>query len=308
MARIDNLDGGELARLKARISALENASPLANSSVERGQLRMYSGSSLLIQDGNLTVSGTGTVTGTFNVTGTLGVTGPSNLSGPVSITGATTIAGPTDITGAATISGTANISGATTIDGAVTLNNDLTLGTGKIVAGIVTIDKLGGTGGRVASTGDLLLVGGSGNSVTVSPRLVVFGDENVNGDQTVYGNQTVTGVKSFRMDHPTKPGWWIQHGSTESPISGTEYTGTGSFDAVGKSIIELPDYFEALNKPENRTVHLTAIGRPFMVGADRVVGGKFTVYGQAGREFDWLVKAERFGGDFEAESKKSESV
>jgi hypothetical protein len=263
---------------------------------------MYDGSSLLIEDGNLTVSGTGTVTGTFNVTGTLGVTGPSNLSGPVSITGATTIAGPTDITGAATISGTANISGATTIDGAVTLNNDLTLGTGKIVAGVVTIDKLGGDGGRVASSSVLYLVAGAGNFVRVSPDLVVSGSMTVNGDQVV------TGTKSFRMDHPTKPGWWIQHASTESPISGTEYTGTGTFDAVGECVVTLPDYFEALNKPGNRTVQLTAIGRPFMVGADRVVGGKFTTYGQAGREFDWLVKAERFGGDFEAESEKPASV
>jgi hypothetical protein len=290
MARIDNLGGGELARLLARVSALENASPLANSSVERGQLRMYSGSSLLIQDGNLSVTGTATIAGLLNGSGTVTWTGPSNWNGP------------TNIGGSCTITGTLTVNSTTTLNGAVTLNNDLTLGTGKIVAGVITIDKTGTVGGRIGSTGALLLGAGAGYNVQVSPRLVVAGDEVVTGDQTVYG------VKSFRMDHPTKPGWWIQHASTESPISGTEYTGTGTFNANGECVVSLPDYFESLNKLRNRTVQITAIGQPFMVGTDRVSGGKFTAYGQAGREFDWLVKAERFGGDFEAESEKPASV
>jgi len=276
MARIDNLDGGELARLKARISALENATPLSNTSVERGRLRMYDGSELLIQNGNLTVSGTATITGALNGSGTVTWTGTSNLNGPVNIAGL------------------------------ATLNNNLVLGTGTIKAGTITIDKLGAYGGRIVSSNSLFLEAPAGQAIIVSPYLGVAGPSNFQGNVDVTGNHTVSGTKSFRMDHPTKPGYWIQHGSTESPISGTEYTGTGTFDASGECLVTLPDYFEAVNKLENRTVHLTAIGRPFMVGVDRVVGGKFTAYGNAGREFDWVVKAERFGGDFEVEPKKPE--
>lgn len=275
MARIDNLGQGEFRELLRRISSLENATPLSNTSVERGRLRMYSGSELLIEDGNLKVTGTATVNGQLVGTGTFTWTGPTNLNGPTNI------------------------------------NNTLTVGSGSIKAGPITIDKSGPYAGRIASSTSLLL-DVSGNTVITSPVTMegklsaingidVATNLKVTGNINVTGNQTVLGSKSFRMDHPTKPGHWIQHGSTESPVSGTEYWGTGSFDAVGKSIVELPAYFEALNKPENRTVQLTAVGRPYMVGADPIVNGKFTAYGKAGRDFTWTVKAERFGGDFEIE-------
>ena len=99
MGRIDNLDGGELARLKAQISALQNASPLARSSVERGQLRLYDGSNLLIQDGNFqvtggsSISGVQTVSGTQTVTGTQQVNGTQNQTGPFNLTGTLTVSG-----------------------------------------------------------------------------------------------------------------------------------------------------------------------------------------------------------------------
>jgi hypothetical protein len=108
------------------------------------------------------------------------------------------------------------------------------------------------------------------------------------------------------MDHPVKPGHWIQHGSTESPTSGTEYWGKDTFDSSGECVVALPDYFEALNKPENRIVHMTPIGRPFPFGAEEIEDGKFIAYGEPGRRFTWSVKAERFGGDFEVEPKKAE--
>ena len=285
MARIDNLDGGELARLKARMTASENASPLANSSVERGRLRLYDGSLLLIENGNLTVSGTATITGILNGSGTVTWTGPSNWNGP------------TNIGGSCTITGTLQVDSTTTLNGNVTLNSNLTLGTGKIVAGVVTIDKLGTASGRIWSSGQMVI---DGTSIYLSSSTTVAGPLGVTGDLNV------TGAKNFRMDHPTKPGHWILHGSTESPISGTEYTGTGTFNANGECAVSLPDYFESLNKLRNRTVQITAIGQPFMVGTDRVSGGEFIAYGQAGRDFDWCVRAERFGGDFEVEQIKVE--
>jgi hypothetical protein len=282
MARIDNLDGGELARLKARISALENASPLANSSVERGQLRMYSGSSLLIEDGNLSVTGTATIAGFLNGSGTVTWTGPSNWNGPV------------------------NIGGTCTITGNTTLNANLTLGTGKIIAGTLTIDKEGTFGGRIVSTNSLILQAATAQGVLIAPYLGVSGPSRLEGNVEIVGNQTVTGTKSFRMDHPTKPGHWIQHGSTESPVSGTEYWGRDTFDDSGECVVELPDYFEALNKERNRATMVFAVGRPFLVGSEDIADGKFVAYGEPGREFRWLVKAERFGGDFDVEPEKVE--
>lgn len=110
----------------------------------------------------------------------------------------------------------------------------------------------------------------------------------------VGGGLTVLGSKNFVMDHPTKPGWLLKHASTESPHNGVEYWGSGTLDASGESVVTLPGYFEALTLPDNRNVQITAIGRATVpISADRISSGAFTVYGAAGQDFDWLVKAVR---------------
>jgi hypothetical protein len=115
-----------------------------------------------------------------------------------------------------------------------------------------------------------------------------------NGPVLVIGGLTVSGTKNFVMDHPTQPGYMLKHASTESPHNGVEYWGTVTLDANGEAVVTLPDYFEALTYPENRNIQLTAIGRTsWPVSADRISGGSFTVYGAAGQDVDWLVKAVR---------------
>jgi len=119
------------------------------------------------------------------------------------------------------------------------------------------------------------------------------------GAVTVQGSLGVTGSKNFIMDHPTKPGMLLVHGSTESPVSGVEYWGYGTVGANGEDVIVLPEYFEALAKPDNRTAFVT--GRGEALDWSDIVDGTVTVYGNPGTKYSWLVKAERFGGDFEVE-------
>lgn len=115
-----------------------------------------------------------------------------------------------------------------------------------------------------------------------------------NGPVTVVGGLSVSGTKNFVMDHPTLPGMTLQHASTESPVNGVEYWGSVTLDGAGEAVVGLPDYFEALTKAEGRNVQLTAVGGPAgALGASRVVGGSFTVYGESGQVVDWLVKAIR---------------
>ncbi|GAB6938366.1 hypothetical protein ACQP60_04160 [Isoptericola variabilis] len=121
------------------------------------------------------------------------------------------------------------------------------------------------------------------------------------GDLKVSGSLNVDGAKQFRTRHPLREGYDLAHASTESPVSGVEYWGEGVIGADGTAAVALPYYFEALVKPTGRAVLVSPIGPPSPLGADRVVDGTFTVHGEPGAEFSWLVKGERFGGDFDVE-------
>jgi hypothetical protein len=63
-------------------------------------------------------------------------------------------------------------------------------------------------------------------------------------------------TKSFVIDHPTKPGMKLQHGSLEGPENGVYVRGK-----IQGKVIELPDYWIGLVDEETITVQLTAIGR-----------------------------------------------
>jgi hypothetical protein len=75
-------------------------------------------------------------------------------------------------------------------------------------------------------------------------------------------NVTITGSlfaasKSFLIDHPTKPGKKLLHGSLEGPENGVYIRGK----LKGKSKIELPEYWTKLVDPDSITVTLTPIGK-----------------------------------------------
>ena len=63
-------------------------------------------------------------------------------------------------------------------------------------------------------------------------------------------------TKSFVIDHPTKEGMKLRHGSLEGPEDGVYVR--GKLD--GNNVIELPDYWTGLVHEDSITVQLTAIG------------------------------------------------
>ena len=72
-------------------------------------------------------------------------------------------------------------------------------------------------------------------------------------------NLTVTGslfatTKSFIIDHPTKPGMKLRHGSLEGPEDGVYVRGK----LVDANVIELPEYWTGLVHADSITVNLTA--------------------------------------------------
>lgn len=74
-------------------------------------------------------------------------------------------------------------------------------------------------------------------------------------------NFTVSGLlsattKSFVIDHPTKDGFKLRHGSLEGPENGVYVRGR-----TLENIIELPDYWKGLVDEESITVNITPVGR-----------------------------------------------
>lgn len=285
----------QLVQLRDLVRERFTASPLGYTSISEGSLRILSSEGLI-------VVGTARTTGTQYVDGRLEGAGTFDWTGPMWLRGSIMLPGTLTGVGSLLWSGPWELRGAGDITGDVELDGDLSLGSGRFIAGPVTIDKLGPAGGRIASSGQMIVEGASGvrilGALTTS-AITALGDVIV-GDLFVT-NLDVSGAKNFRMPHPTKPDHWLRHGSTESPVSGTEYTGRVTLDENGEAEVILPEYFEALNKARNRTVQVTPVGRPFAVGAEEVTDGKVTVYGEPGRDVFWLVKAERYGGDFPLE-------
>ncbi|PMC04166.1 hypothetical protein CJ226_09170 [Microbacterium sp. UMB0228] len=312
MARDLNEAWGWIEKLVRRVARLESGAQLEKSSITNGRMRFIGGQLLIDSGGSLRVVGTADVAGTQRVTGRLEGSGSFDWTGPSWLRGGSTIEGTLRVTetaqlvGNTTIGGTCTIGASLAVNGQATLNSDLTIGRGRIRAGAVTITPSGGgavqvgtlqidgaNGGTIRSSGTIYLEG-DGPSVRVVGQLsassiLAFG-------KIIAAELDVMGAKNFRMPHPTKPGHWLRHGSTESPVSGIEYWGDITLDDSGTCRVELPEYFEALAKPDGRWVSVT--GRGFAADWTDIDEGAFTVTGPPGGRASWLVKAERFGGDF----------
>jgi hypothetical protein len=117
---------------------------------------------------------------------------------------------------------------------------------------------------------------------------------NFTGDVNV-SDQIFATVKDFKIDHPLDPAnKYLFHSSVESSEMMNIYTGNVVLDGSGQATIELPDWFEALNR--DFRYQLTAIGRPGpgLYVADKIYGSHFTIAGGApGAEVSWQVTGVR---------------
>lgn len=96
----------------------------------------------------------------------------------------------------------------------------------------------------VAPTNPTLYIGHYDGFGAYSDRLII----NANGSVAVTGALSKAGG-SFKIDHPLDPdNKYLYHSFVESPDMMNVYNGTVTTDANGYATIDLPDYFEALNK------------------------------------------------------------
>jgi hypothetical protein len=96
---------------------------------------------------------------------------------------------------------------------------------------------------------------------------------------------------SFKIDHPVDPAAkYLYHSFVESPDMKNVYDGTVILDSKGQATVELPDWFEALNR--DYRYQLTAIGSsaPELHISRKVEDGKFSIAGgKARQEVSWQV-------------------
>ncbi len=158
---------------------------------------------------------------------------------------------------------------------------------------------------------DLALGASSGNvrigSDTVAQNL------RVTGNLTVVQSLKVSGTKAFVIPHPLDPeNKYLTHCTLEGPENAVFYRGEAEL-SEGRTTIQLPDYFEALTRKENRTVLITpkfeGDSQISMLAASEVDDGKFDVKmidrKNPSQKFYWEVKAVRADiGILEVEEQK----
>lgn len=97
-----------------------------------------------------------------------------------------------------------------------------------------------------------------------------------NGDVDVDGNLSKA-AGSFKIDHPLDPAnKYLYHSFVESPDMMNVYNGNVTTDGAGRAVVDMPDWFEALNR--DFRYQLTVIGQfaQAMV-ASEMTNHKFTI-------------------------------
>jgi hypothetical protein len=110
------------------------------------------------------------------------------------------------------------------------------------------------------------------------------------GNAEVSGNLS-KGGGSFKIDHPLDPAnKYLYHSFVESPDMMNVYNGNTVLDGNGEAVIQLPDWFETLNR--DFRYQLTAIGAPGpnLYVAQEISGNHFQIAGgKPGGKVSWQV-------------------
>jgi hypothetical protein len=202
--------------------------------------------------GIFTVGGTGSATiGGGSGLLALGGTGGSNTPGGVGLVGF----------GGSASSGSGG-TGGSLIGGVGTAGNG---GDGAFAVGALGVGT-GKKGGR----GIIAIPGGGAGGAIPGLAGEFLGDVEITGNLAKGGG-------SFKIDHPLDPeNKYLYHSFVESPDMKNIYDGNVTTDADGEAVVEMPDYFEALNR--DFRYQLTVIGTfAQAIVAEKLKGNQFRI-------------------------------
>lgn len=110
-----------------------------------------------------------------------------------------------------------------------------------------------------------------------------------------FGDFGAIGTKYFVIDHPLDPAnKYLKHANIESNEILNLYRGTEIFDGSGRAVVNLPNYYDAINI--NPSYQLTPVGAamPNLYIEQEVTNGRFIVAGGVpGKKVSWQLTAER---------------
>ncbi len=115
-----------------------------------------------------------------------------------------------------------------------------------------------------------------------------------NGDVQITGMLS-KGGGSFKIDHPLDPeNKYLSHSFVESPDMKNIYDGVIALDGNGEAVVEMPEWFGALNRDYRYL--LTAVGAPMpgLYIAEEMANNRFKIAGgAAGMKVSWQVTGTR---------------
>ncbi len=149
--------------------------------------------------------------------------------------------------------------------------------------GLFAVGALGVGTGKKGGRGIIAIPGGGAGGATAGLAGEFLGDVEVSGNLSKGGG-------SFKIDHPLDPeNKYLYHSFVESPDMMNIYNGNITTDASGDAVVNLPDWFQALNK--DFRYQLTVVGTfAQAIVAEKMKDNRFTIKTTApGVEVSWQV-------------------
>ncbi len=153
--------------------------------------------------------------------------------------------------------------------------------------GAFLVGALGVGTGKKGGRGLIAIPGGGAGGATPGRAGEFLGDVEVSGNLAKGGG-------SFKIDHPLDPeNKYLYHSFVESPDMMNIYNGNITTDANGDAVVEMPNYFEALNR--DFRYQLTVIGQfAQAIVAEKINGNQFRIKTNAANvEVSWQVTGVR---------------
>ncbi len=149
--------------------------------------------------------------------------------------------------------------------------------------GLFAVGALGVGAGKKGGRGLIAIPGGGAGGATAGLSGEFLGDAEISGNLAKGGG-------SFKIDHPLDPeNKYLYHSFVESPDMKNIYDGNVSTDQNGEATVQLPDWFEVLNR--DFRYQLTVVGTfAQAIVQEKIKGNRFTIKTSAPNvEVSWQV-------------------